>query len=97
LGLPMRDRAKSAVPRAGVAHEHERGGTVGPAFGDVWAARFRTDGGDRGLVHDLAGARISRAARNANANPVGVSAAMRRRRSGRWGFAHRGAPETARS
>ena len=41
--LALIDCTKSAVPRASVAAEHERGGLVRPAFKDIRAFRFLTD------------------------------------------------------
>lgn len=42
--LAFVNRTKAAMPRTCVAAEHERRGLVGPAFKDVWAFRFLTDG-----------------------------------------------------
>ena len=43
-GLAFTDRTETAMPRANVAAEHERGRAIGPAFEDVWATRFLADG-----------------------------------------------------
>ena len=42
--LAFADSAKAAMTRADVAAEHEGRGAVGPAFENVWAASFLTDG-----------------------------------------------------
>jgi len=42
--LAFANRAEAAVTRADVTAEHERGGAIGPALEDVWAARLLADG-----------------------------------------------------
>src|SRR5207247_10409042 len=50
-GTAVRHGAEAAVPRAGVAEQHEGGGPVPPALTDVRAARLLADGVEAQLAH----------------------------------------------
>src|SRR5580698_10300730 len=62
--------AEGAGARAGVAHNHHRGVTMGPAFPDIRATRLFADGVQPEFADDLARLLIFAAARRLDANPV---------------------------
>ena len=65
--------AEGAGARAGVAHDHEGGVRLGPAFADVGAAGFLAHGVQAVLAHDGARLHVFAAGRRLDADPVGLA------------------------
>jgi hypothetical protein len=72
-GKTRADVAERAGPRAGVAHDHEGGVLLLPAFADIGAARLLADSGELVLAHDRAGRRICGRSRRFDADPLGLA------------------------
>ena len=69
-GQPGLDVAEGAGPRAGVAHDHEGGVFLFPAFADIRATGFLADRMQAVLAHDALGIAIARRDRRLDANPI---------------------------
>ena len=62
--------AEGAGPGAGVAHDHEGGVLLRPAFADIGAARLLADGDQTVVADDLLGFRIDRRTRRLHPDPL---------------------------
>ena len=69
-GQPGLDVAERAGAGAGVAHDHEGGVLLVPAFADIRAARLLAHRGEAVFAYDVAGVGIAARDRRADPDPV---------------------------
>jgi len=70
--LAFADSAKAAMACADVAAEHEGGCAIGPAFKNVWTARFLADGVQIETFDQLQDLVLIRRVTQADAQPFGL-------------------------
>jgi len=71
----LANRAEAAVSRANIATKHEGGRAIRPAFEDVWAPRFLTNGVQVKALNQLQDMILIAGIAETNLQPVGFGLA----------------------